>query len=95
MVDPTIWVAIITLVGTMVGTCGGIVASSKLTNYRIQELEKKVDKHNNLVEKTYGLEKDQKETREDLDELGAKHERLESKVHEIDTRVTVLERGRS
>jgi hypothetical protein len=31
--------------------------SSKLVNYRIEQLEKKVDKHNGLVERMYGLEK--------------------------------------
>lgn len=40
-------------VGTVIGTFGGIVASAKLTTYRIEQLEKKVDKHNNLVERMY------------------------------------------
>ncbi len=44
-------VALISLVGTIVGSLGGIVVSSKLTNYRIEQLEKKVDKHNNFAEK--------------------------------------------
>lgn len=47
----TIIVALISLVGTIVGSLGGIVVSSKLTNYRIEQLEKKVDKHNNFAEK--------------------------------------------
>lgn len=47
----TIIVALISLVGTLVGSLGGIVVSSKLTNYRIEQLEKKVDKHNNFAEK--------------------------------------------
>lgn len=42
--------------GVAVGTFGGIVASSKLVNYRLQELEKKVDKHNTVIERTYKLE---------------------------------------
>ena len=42
--------------GTLGGTFGGILATSKLTNYRIEQLEKKVDKHNNLIERTYRLE---------------------------------------
>lgn len=42
--------------GVAVGTFGGIVASSKLVNYRLQELEKKVDKHNSVIERTYKLE---------------------------------------
>lgn len=44
-------VALIALVGTMLGSMGGILASSKLTNYRIQQLENKVDKHNGFAEK--------------------------------------------
>ena len=40
----------------LIGTFGGILACNKLTTYRISELEKKVDKHNNLVERMYQLE---------------------------------------
>ena len=40
----------------IIGTFGGILAGNKLTTYRISELEKKVDKHNNLVERMYHLE---------------------------------------
>ena len=39
-------VALLSLVGTLIGTLGGIVVSTKLSNYRIEQLEKKVDKHN-------------------------------------------------
>ncbi len=49
--DSTITVALISLVGTLAGSLGGILVSSKLTNYRIEQLEKKVDKHNNFAEK--------------------------------------------
>lgn len=35
-----IWVAAIAFLGTLVGTFGGIVTSSKLTSYRIEQLEK-------------------------------------------------------
>ncbi|MDE7365717.1 MAG: hypothetical protein K2N27_12725 [Ruminococcus sp.] len=43
--------ALISLVGTVIGSFSGILVSSKLTNYRIEQLEKKVDKHNNFAEK--------------------------------------------
>lgn len=42
--------------GTVIGTFGGIMASSKLSNYRIEQLEKKVDKHNSVVERTFRIE---------------------------------------
>lgn len=42
-------VALLALVGTLAGTFGGILTSSKLTAYRIQQLEEKVDKHNNFA----------------------------------------------
>ncbi len=48
--------ALIALVGTLGGSFGGIMISSKLSNYRIEQLEKKVEKHNNLVERVYKLE---------------------------------------
>ena len=53
-----ITIALITLAGSGLGSLVGILASAKLTNYRIEQLEKKVDKHNNVVERTYKLEQD-------------------------------------
>lgn len=49
-------IALITLAGSAVGTLGGIVINSRMSNYRIEQLEKKVDKHNNLVERVYLIE---------------------------------------
>ena len=47
---------VLSLVGTLAGTFGGILVSNKLTNYRLEQLEKKVNAHNQLVERTYHLE---------------------------------------
>ena len=55
----TIIVSIISLVGTFLGTLGGIVTANKLTLYRVEQLEKKVDKHNTIIERTYRLEQDE------------------------------------
>lgn len=52
----TVWVALLSLVGTLVGSFAGIIAANKLVNYRLQQLEQKVQAHNNLVERTYHLE---------------------------------------
>ena len=54
--DPTLIGAILAFVGSLVGTFAGIITSSKLTNYRLQELEKKQDRHNQVIERTYKLE---------------------------------------
>jgi len=51
-----ITVALLAFLGTCVGTLGGILAANKLTNYRIAQLERKVEKHNSVVERTYRLE---------------------------------------
>ncbi len=53
----TVLVALISLVGTLGGTFGGILTSSKLTNFRIEQLEKKVEKHNNVIERMSELER--------------------------------------
>ena len=53
-----VFTAAISLIGTLVGTLGGIALSSNLTNYRIEQLEKKVEKYNNLITRTYKLEQD-------------------------------------
>ncbi len=52
-------VALIGLVGSAIGAFTGIMVSAKLTNYRLEELEKKVDKHNTVIERTYKLEEAQ------------------------------------
>ena len=44
-----IFIAIISFIGTLLGTFGGILTSAKLTNYRLLELEKRVEKHNSFV----------------------------------------------
>ena len=51
MIEPSVLVALLSLAGTLIGTLGGILVSSKLTNYRLQQLENKVDKHNGFAEK--------------------------------------------
>ncbi len=49
-------VALLSLAGTLLGSLAGVLASSRLTNYRLEQLERKVQAHNNLVDKTYKLE---------------------------------------
>lgn len=55
-----IFIAICSLAGTLIGSLGGILVSNKLTNWRIEQLEKKVNQHNSVIERTIVLERDQK-----------------------------------
>lgn len=52
----TIILALISLLGTATGTLGGIFVTSKLTNYRLSQLEDEVKKHNNLIDRMYKVE---------------------------------------
>lgn len=72
-------VALIGLIGSAVGSLCGILINTKLSNYRIGELEKKVDKHNNLIERMYKLEE-----RTDV---------AEEKIKVANNRIADLERG--
>lgn len=52
-------VALLSMAGTAIGSVTGVMAANKLTNYRIEQLEKKVDKHNTVIERTFKLEEAQ------------------------------------
>ena len=65
--------ACVMLIGTLAGSFLGVVAASRLTNYRLQMLEEKVNKHNNLIERTFVLEGQMAECRHDIKELKAYH----------------------
>lgn len=62
-------VCLISLSGTLVGTFAGIITSTKLSNYRIEQLEKKVEKHNSVVERTAIIERDMKSMWHNIDEI--------------------------
>lgn len=51
-----VFIAILSLVGTLVGSLSGILVANKLVNFRLEKLEKKVDLHNNAVERLYVAE---------------------------------------
>ena len=67
-------VAILSLIGTLVGSLTGILTANKLTNYRIEQLEKKVEKHNNVIERVYKLEKDEAVIQEEITQLKEFHD---------------------
>lgn len=49
-------VALIGLAGSGAGAFGGILISSRLTQYRLEQLEKKVEVHNGVIDRVYRLE---------------------------------------
>ena len=62
-------VAAMSLLGTLLGSLAGDVTSSKLVNYRLEQLERKVQAHNNLIERTFQLEAAQALQAQRLDRL--------------------------
>lgn len=66
-------VAILSLVGTLIGSLAGILTANKLVVYRIEQLEKKVEKHNNVVERVFMLEKQEAVIEEEIEHLREYH----------------------
>lgn len=62
-------VGLLSLLGTCLGSLMGILTSNRLTNYRIEQLEKKVQAHNNIVERTYKLEGEMQEVQHEIRDL--------------------------
>lgn len=67
-------VAILSLLGTLIGSLAGILTANKLTNYRIEQLEKKVEKHNSVIERVYKLEKEEAVIQEEISQLKSFHD---------------------
>lgn len=81
--DPTVIVALISFAGTLVGTFFGLMTGSKLTEYRIKQLEKKVEKHNQVVERTFKLEGQVVELQHGVRDLKGKIAELQHDVQEL------------
>ena len=69
----TVIVGLLSLIGSLAGTIGGIIAASKLTTFRIERLEEKVNKHNGVIERTYKLEGAVAELQHDVKDLKDYH----------------------
>lgn len=72
-------VAILSLVGTAIGSVVSVLTANRLTNYKIDELKKTVEKHNSLIDRTYKLERDVTLVTEKLDVLDRRVDELERK----------------
>lgn len=76
----TTLVSLISLIGTLGGSLGGILVSNKLSNYRIEQLEKKVAEHNNLISRTYKLE-------QNVAILDTKEKATEHRVEDLEAKI--------
>ena len=66
-------VALLGFAGTLLGSLFGVLAAQKLTQYRLQQLEEKVNRHNHLIERTYILEGKVEEIQHDIRDLKSYH----------------------
>ena len=66
-------VALLGFAGTLAGSLLGVLTTQKLTQYRLQQLEEKVNRHNNLIERTFRLEGQMEECRHEIEDLKAYH----------------------
>ena len=73
--------AILALVGTVIGSLAGIMTANKLTVYRIEELEKKVEKHNSVIERVALMERDNSTQWKRIDELKQDLEEIKHVVY--------------
>ncbi len=60
-------VALLSLAGTFIGSLAGILTANRLTTYRLEQLEKKVEKHNKVIERVYALEKNEAVMEEEIE----------------------------
>ena len=66
-------VAILGFAGTLLGSLFGVLAAQKLTQYRLSQLEEKVNQHNNLIDRTYKLEGRMDNAEHDIKDLKKFH----------------------
>lgn len=69
----TVIVALLSMAGTICGSALGAIATSRLVMWRLEQLEKKVNAHNNLIERTYRLEGQMTECQHDIKDLKGYH----------------------
>ena len=74
-------IALIGLGGSAVGSFCGILINSKLTQYRLSQLEKKVEKHNSVIERTFKLEDQNRLWEEKFKVVNHRIEDLEKEVN--------------
>ncbi len=85
-------VALIGVGGSVFGGLIGVLINSKLMAYRLEQLEKKVDKHNNLIERTYKLEQEQAVLKEEMKVEQHRTSDLEEGLEKANDKITNMTR---
>lgn len=83
MTDSVI-VAVLALIGTLGGSFGGILTANKLTNYRIEKLEEKVDKHNGFAVRMPVVEEQIKVVNHRIEDANHKIENANHRIDELE-----------
>lgn len=68
-ISKDVLISLVSMLGTVIGTFGGILTSSKLTSFRLEQLERKVDKHNNFASRIPVVEEQIKVINHRIDDL--------------------------
>ena len=76
-----ILVAVISAVPALITAVVSIVLNNRLIAYKIDQLEKKVEKHNNVIERTFGLERDMKTAFNEIGDIKGSIDKIESAVY--------------
>lgn len=77
--DLNVLTSLLSLIGTLVGTLGGILVSQRLTNYRLERLEREVREHNNFARRMPVIEEQIRVANHRIADLEQKMERKEEK----------------
>ena len=76
-------IAVLSLLGTCTGSIAGIMTANRLVNYRIESLEKKMDKHNGILERFVILERDEDTQWKRIDEMRTDIETLKEEARHV------------
>ncbi len=77
--DLNVLASLFSMLGTLVGTLGGILVSQRLTNYRLERLEREVREHNNFARRMPVIEEQIRVANHRIADLEQKMERKEEK----------------
>ena len=76
-------IAVLSLLGTCIGSIAGIMTANRLVNFRIESLEKKMDKHNGILERFVILERDEETQWKRIDEMRTDIETLKEEARHV------------